>query len=319
MSVISAPFITFSKKLYRICLKKFAQNNYYCAKALYISRLEEFFKKKSGPPIIIYQMGKVGSSSIKKTLDKLNLDNPIYHVHFLTKKLVLKSEKDRKPFFRTDKHHLLQRPWLNQFLIKKIENGLNEGKWKIITLTRDPVARNISAFFENLEVHVQKSNDKFTIESDIWGIEPTEVKLGDIHNLIAIFFDKFYHFDPMEFFDREIKGIFGTDVYSTEFPTSRGYKIYNDEMSEILLVRLENLNECAQKAFADFIGINNLVLSTQNVGSEKKYAPLYREFKKSIVFPKGYIDQMYDSKYMRHFYNQEEIKKFRSKWQIMKY
>jgi hypothetical protein len=305
------------KKIYKWCLKKLARHNYLCSKALYTHHLEESFKRKSGPPILIYQMGKVGSSSIKKTLDNLSLDSPIYHVHFLTKELVLKIENDRKKFFGTDKHNLLQRPWLYQFLMNKIENKSSERKWKIITLTRDPVARNISTFFENLEIDVQPPNGEFTIKSDIWGIEPVAIKLNDIQKLIALFFDRFYHFDPMEFFDREIKGILGTDVYLIEFPTSSGYKIYNDEIGDILLLRLENLDGCAQKAFKDFIGIRDMTLLKRNVSSEKKYAALYRKFKETIVFPRSYIDQMYNSKYMQHFYSQKEIEKFRSYWRVM--
>ena len=53
-----------------------------------------------------------------------------------------------------------------------------------------------------------------------------------------------------------------------------------------------------------------------NVGSAKVYAPLYKEFKNSIVLPESYVDRMYTSKYMRHFYSEEEIARFREKWHI---
>ena len=198
----------------------------------------------------------------------------------------------------------------------KIGAKSSQIRWKIITLTRDPVARNMSAFFDNLEVHVQSSNDVFEIKSDIWGIEPTTLKLDDIHKLIAIFFDRFYHFDPMEFFEREIKGVLGADVYRTEFPTSSGFKIYKDKIGDILVLRLEDLDRCAEKAFEAFIGIKNLKLLKQNVSGEKNYAALYRKFKETIVFPKSYIDALYDSKYMRHFYSHGEIEEFRSRWRI---
>ena len=34
-------------------------------------------------PIIVYQMGKVGSSSMYWSLDALRLNVPVYHLHFL--------------------------------------------------------------------------------------------------------------------------------------------------------------------------------------------------------------------------------------------
>lgn len=35
-------------------------------------------------PILVYQMGKVGSSTIVNTLKSSNINNPVYHIHFLS-------------------------------------------------------------------------------------------------------------------------------------------------------------------------------------------------------------------------------------------
>ena len=39
---------------------------------------------KDSPPILVYQMGKVGSASVKHTLIQSKLKNPIFHIHQLT-------------------------------------------------------------------------------------------------------------------------------------------------------------------------------------------------------------------------------------------
>jgi len=44
----------------------------------------KFLHNKNEDPIIIYQMGKVGSSTIYQTLKKLKLKNSMYHVHILS-------------------------------------------------------------------------------------------------------------------------------------------------------------------------------------------------------------------------------------------
>jgi len=36
------------------------------------------------PPILIYQMGKVGSSAVYESLKKYGIQNPLHHVHFLS-------------------------------------------------------------------------------------------------------------------------------------------------------------------------------------------------------------------------------------------
>ena len=295
-------------------LRRLSRCNYHLCKAFFMYELEHSFRSKRQSPILIYQIGKVGSSTIRKSLDQLNLNRPIYHVHFLTKDLVDQTEDKRKPYFRTEKHSLLTRPWLYQFLRKKIESNLQNKRWKIISLTRDPIARNISAFFENLEITVLNSGDKFQIRSDIWNIAPRIIKHDNIQELIMLFFDKFYHFDAMEFFDREIKGVFGIDVYSNEFPTTQGYNMYANAVADLLILRMENLNQCAAEALDCFLGIKGLQLSNQNITSQKHYASLYRQFKKTIVLPAEYVNQMYGSKYMSHFYRDEEIDRFRKHW-----
>jgi hypothetical protein len=116
------------------------------------------------------------------------------------------------------------------------------------------------------------------------------------------------------FFDQELKGVLGIDVFAFKFPISKGYAIYKEEHADVLLIRVEDLSTCAPDAFKEFMDIDGLTLVNTNVGSAKAYAPIYKKFKNSIVLPESYVDRMYTSKYMRHFYSEEEIARFREKW-----
>jgi hypothetical protein len=106
--------------------------------------------------IIVYQMGKVGSSAILKSLQSLNLSKPIFHVHYLTHDAIDGIERKyanlSKPI---PKHICTSRILLND--IKKSVDGINK-KLKIVTLVREPVARNISAFFQNIDLLFQDIN-----------------------------------------------------------------------------------------------------------------------------------------------------------------
>ncbi len=46
------------------------------------------------PPILIYQMGKVGSNTVHKTLLASGIQNPVFHVHFLTKEKIYSNIKE---------------------------------------------------------------------------------------------------------------------------------------------------------------------------------------------------------------------------------
>jgi hypothetical protein len=301
--------------LFRKLARKMIESNYYSARMYYQYNLEKSFSGYDGPPILILQMGKVGSSTVTRSLNALNLDMPIYHAHFLSADLVKNTELNRKKFFKTDKFNLLQRPWQYQFLRKLIDKGLPQGnKWKIITLIRDPIARNISTFFENLDFQSTQTPNTFSVTSEYFGIRPFVIREGELDELYQNFFDKFYHYDPMDFFDREIKGVFDIDVYEHHFPSSIGYKIYESKIADLLLIRLENLVSCAQPAFKQFLGIDNIQLLNTNIGNKKIYSPVYKLFKERVVLPENYIREMYQSKFMRHFYSKEEIDALYSKW-----
>jgi hypothetical protein len=309
MKVILIPLKWFLSRLLGL-----AQKNYSFAKFYYMFRCRLELKRSRKAPVIIFQMGKVGSTSIKRSLKALNMDMVIYHTHLLTKERINETEKKRKKFFNTERESYLKRPWLNQFLSIEIGKKTNNRKWKVITLTRDPVARNVSSFFENLEVRVIDSNPTFEIGSDYYDIVPTIVTLDDIQVLIDLFFEKFRHDSPLEFFDRELKEAFGIDVYASIFPKSKGYNIYRNSRADVLLIRLEDLNKCAGEAFGELLDIDNFIIRSENVGARKVYAPLYKKFLQTIIWPKSYFDKFYGSKFMNHFYTENEIRGFRENW-----
>jgi hypothetical protein len=294
-------------------IRQLLQANVFLARAHYHYRLHREGLQYAGPPVLVYQMGKVGSKTVRKSLRASNLDMLVYHVHFLTPDRVQKIEKDRRKYLGTEKVGLLEHVWLYQYLGKQIARGLSGKKWKVVTLTREPVARNISTFFENLDVEPLDAGQKYRIQSDYYDFGIV-LDMADLDELIHFFFTKLYHDRPLLFFDEEIKGVFGIDVFSSAFPIARGYNIYEGEQADVLLIRLEDLNDCATEAFKEFLNIEGFTLLDTNIGSQKVYAPIYKKFKDAIVLPESYLERMYTSKYARHFYSEQEIARFRARW-----
>jgi len=299
------------KSLLKRLLKGLINRNYHLSRLWWKRNLSRELQASHGDPIIDYQMGKVGSSTIQRSLNERGLEQAFYHVHFLNPVRVAEIEKQRRQYFGTEKEGLLKRPWSYEFLYEQIQK--KDRHWKIITLVREPVARNISTFFENLDVAIKPDGKKYVVKSDYYGID-IEVGLDDVEPLGSLFFDRMQHDRPLQYFDNEIKAVFGIDVYSGEFPTQKGYRIYPAENADLLLIRLENLNACARTAFREFMGIDDFSLVQTNVGSEKIYAPLYSAFKRTVHLPESYIDRMYNAKYTRYFFTEGEIQGFRDKW-----
>jgi hypothetical protein len=254
--------------------------------------------------ILVHQMGKVGSSAIVRSLEDLNLETPVFHTHSLNLQELnnrISRHLEALPNNFGDifiKGHLRT----SKLLVSALKKKSKRRKWKIITLVREPISRNISAFFQNTTGY-----DNF-IESIRNGLLDNELVLDK-------FLNDYAHNSPLEWLDLEIKDVFGLDLYQDDFPKSEGYKIYSAGSEfDIMVIRIEDLNHCHKKAFKEFLGIENFSLSKENISLNKEYSDIYHSFLKQVSIPSWYVDKMYSSKYFKHFYSDSEIENYRKKW-----
>lgn len=248
--------------------------------------------------ILIHTMGKVGSSSIRDSLVDIFPKVNIYQTHFLNpNRLHDRIEKLKKSQSKIS-FHLKQS---QKFREKYIDNGIEREKFKVITLVRDPVARNISGFFQNIESFFPGFIDRY--ESG---------NLSD-QEIIKSFYKNYPHQLPLEWIKKEIEEVFNVEIYSNDFSKSKGWMIIQEPIS-LLVIRLEDLNKQCRCIFKNFLGISEFELKKSNEANRKEYQKAYDKFKSSINLPKSYLDRMYTSEYARYFYTEEELKAFYLNW-----
>ncbi len=292
-------------------LKKVSRKNYYLARAYGVWNLQ-VSSPNNQAPLIVFQMGKVGSTTIVRSLRALELDMPIYHVHRLTQEGIDRIESVYKEAF-PDKQRIDSHLLASLYLRKRMQAGLGDQKWKVVTLVRDPVARNISSFFQHITIESALPDGEWRLKSTTDRFE-IAIKDNNFEELAALFLARYRHDRPLTYFDHEFKNVFDIDFYTTDFPITIGYKIYETPRADILLLRLEDLKDCASDAFKMFLNVDSFKLASGNIGSQKEYADLYRVFKDTICFPEDYLDKMYSSKFAQQFYTEAELKTFRAKW-----
>lgn len=254
-------------------------------------------------PIIVFQSGKVGSLTVQRSLEEaykqLKVPVEIYHAH------ALNQLNERENFIkRTRKDPSESLFYINEW--RKLRRDIDthpKKKWNIINLVRDPVALKVSALFQLLDQHVPD-----------WRKRAIDGTLT-LNELAELFFSKGeFGFAGLDrWYDDQIKAIWDLDVYATPFPTQTGYQIYHTSNIRLIIIRLEDLNTVAKQAFDDFLGLKDFEVFNTNVGEEKVYANLYKEFK-SRPLPLEYIKRAYQSRYANHFYTQTEIESFTKKW-----
>jgi hypothetical protein len=302
-----------ASRLRHRAIKQLAQKNYYAARAFYHYGLRHKDRQFRNPPLLVYQMGKVGSSSVTESLKTANIDRPIYHIHFLRPDLIDEYEQKRRDYLATEKEGDLKHIWQYQHLYKQLHHNLNAKKWKIVTLVRDPIARNLSDFFEHIEVVSSESGQHWQLKSIEFDFEIT-IFNNNLERLTEIFFEKYRHDFTITYFDREFKEVLNIDLFANDFPRSEGFKIYREKEADVLLLKLEHLNHCFTQAFKAFLDIDDLMPAKANISDKKEFGNIYQLFKNSICFPESYLDTMYQSKFARHFYSDAEIDLFRTKW-----
>jgi len=280
-------------------------------KAVY-SKIEKLLEQSEGiinpgkrlaPCIIILQPGKVGSitveESLKEAYRKLNVPATIHRAHALNflderENFIKKTRK------KTSENIAAIAAWrrIRQNIDRHPEKNL-----KIINLVRDPVALKVSALFQIMENYIPDWTKR---------LKAGNLRMADLDDLF--YTKKEFGFSGLErWHDQQIKALWGIDVYASAFPTENGYQFYQSRNVDLLLIRLEDLNKVSKQVFNQFLGLEEFEIISTNIGTQKPYAELYKEFKKRPLH-EDFINQAYATRFARHFYAPQEIERFRRAW-----
>lgn len=260
---------------------------------------------KNDCPILVYQVGKVGSTSIHISLQQKNL--PSFHVHNF-----------QINYFASSKY-------------KKLYNlAIGKRPIKIISLVREPISRDISSFFQIAFSSVRAIAGGYLKKGlyedflDIYYRNLLNAKCESKHEKNENYEEmpvRFKLFETVQkngntfdWFDYELKETFGIDVYEYPFDKNKGYSIIEKDGIEVLIMQLEKLSQL-EDVIGEFVGDKQFCLVNDNESSGKEYQFLYKEFLNGIVLPQDYIDFYYkNNEAMNHFYSIEDQEKFRRKW-----
>ena len=252
-------------------------------------------------PIIVFQMGKVGSSTVVKTLrEHYKKDTPVIQVHTLNPNQLEKAIQMQRDSISPYLHkHLI----VSSILIKKLDDEVFPCRF--ITLTREPVERAISFVFEDIKKKAPDSLKK-----------NDEIDLSEIvRSLDSIFTESSGIVDPTAWFERELKERFELDVFSVPFDVEKGYKIIKKNLCSLLILRMEDLNWALIPALSEFLQIEQgeIRIRRDNIGKKKWYAEAIAEIKANYKLEEHLAKKVYDTKYYRHFYGSEYSNHY-SRW-----
>ena len=258
----------------------------------HINNLSKIYK---GKHIIVYQMGKVGSSSIESSLDVSGVKS--IHIHTLYGETVnYLFDYSNTGFSRGMKKALLCFLYRQSFKFG--------GNVKIISLMREPISRNLSTLFQELPrmLYLESKKDNRS-EMDV-----NEV----LDRCMNIYVNQRI---PLNWFNDELRKVTGINVFSKKFNRELGFEVYKNRKVELLMLTAEKLN-ANYDAVANFTGISGGKLINSNTSSKKWYSTLYVEYKNNYNPEPDWINEVYNSQCIKYFYSDADIELFKSKWNV---
>ncbi|MCB1745230.1 MAG: hypothetical protein KDK91_32985 [Gammaproteobacteria bacterium] len=252
-----------------------------------------------GHPILVYQMGKVGSSTVVESLKHQQAYQPVLHIHTLDRSRIESASK---------KIHETSAPWQDQHLVLSRQllewPGLLSRPLKVVTIVREPVSRAISHVFETWR-------SRFPEAESAGGVRVTDA-VREVGRLLR---EEHQFFDPSRWFDHEIKQVFGVDVFAQPFDYAQGFNIVREGRVEVLVLRTEDLNLRMHEALGAFLGLpmDDTRVEAANRSGEKQYGPAMKCVRASLRLDGATMRRVVESRLVRHFYA-DRVEELTRRW-----
>ncbi len=264
---------------------------------------------KGKEPLLVFQMGKVGSSSMVGSLAANLPKHKVFQIHFLSDDWITRVvDQYREASRLTGRPSIDDHVLASRYLARRFKRRRSGERLNVISLVRDPVERNISTFFQAFPVYMANVR---TID-DVDGVRG--IQTDELVRLFQEDFGEDRHAVPTVWFQTHLQPAFGIDVFATPFNHDKHYQIIENERARVLLLRAEDLDTSLIPAVREFMGVELPSVAHRNRAEDKGYAGTYRAFKDDLRLDESYVDDLYSTPFMRHFYTPEEVATFRRRW-----
>lgn len=253
---------------------------------------------------VLYQMGKVGSTSVHDALLGAELDTPVYKVHFLSDQGIAHGEKFHQ--------ETLKNPWeetphiKTTKLVREAMAADPDLRLDVVTLVREPVRREVSEFFQYVEaLHPELLDEDGRLKTQ---------RAARVLQARFMFYNESNNY-TCRWFDMEIKELFGLDVFAYPFDHEQGYTLIEEGNVRLLILRLEDLDQTLNPGLRKLVGPGYKDWEGRaNVGAKKDRGGQYKELVSNFRLRRPIAEKVYGTTYARHFYTEAERDDLTARW-----
>lgn len=263
-------------------------------------------------------MGKVGSTALHLALKKHV--KHVYQVHSLHPEKIKKTKRILTEKGLGIPAHVRH----SEYLIREVINP--QVPCKIITPIRNPLQRNISAFFQEIPTQLIV-NDAFRTQLGIansikWATKlplPNEWKNELIYRLalpklrqhksqLADHFIEHYRHDiPLRWFEDEFEPALGIDALKSNEKEDVDFLEFQEQGKHVLVFKSELPDASKTTLIQQFLDMPTLRIEQKHNSTSKIYGSLYKTLKDNIALPTELMHRYQSSAFSRRFYPEENI------------
>jgi hypothetical protein len=282
----------------RAAARRLVGRSYLATKQYELLRMRGRPFGRAGAPLVVFSMGKTGSTAIARAVHEAT-GRHVFQVFRLDgERLAHAEERYRANIRHSPATGAVPFPgalhlWESEHLLRNPPTPA--APWTVITTVREPIAQAVSAFFHG---SVRRG-----IPAD-----------ASVDRLTADLLAEQWQRAPLRWFDREFEPALGVDVLAEPFDPALGHAVIETARARVLLLRQENL-DTAPEVLGRFLGRPGPVpVPARNQATTKEYGEVYADFLRSVRLPDPVLDEVYGSRYARHFYADTELTRFRRRW-----
>lgn len=243
----------------------------------------ELEKYKEENLVLIYQPGKVGSSSLEASISSGVNIHGFFDYYPCPPALKMR-------------YSFAQRMKLKAYRFAALQTVRSRKNTKIILPVRDEADRNVSMFFQDFSFWYASYISK------VVGKHKNESK-----SLITDCFESvFPHFIADTWFESEFKRLTGSGLEAINFDKARGFSQQRFGSYDCFFITTSVLSsDLGREAIEQFVGMQ-IDWQDTNRGRKKWYAPIYREFRNDAEFITPYRERFSNTLYSSTFFNLNE-------------
>lgn len=249
-------------------------------------RLARRLRGAPPPAAVVHTMGKVGSSAVARALRQAGIVT--HGIHTLDHDYLLRMTREAVAQDRLPLRHVSTAMALRGSILAA------PGRFRFVTLVRDPLARTLAAFFENLG----RRTDGLSAASDprlLW-----DTYLAETNQIWAL-----------SWFDNEFRDQLGIDVMAAPFDPA--LRFAHLEAQNTVVFRADCPDAVKSRVLSRAFG-RRVRVHRRNIGAAKPYAGAYAAVQAMAVFPRWRAEEVYGSAFVRHFWTGAERARMLARW-----